>query len=76
MGRGGEGSGGERRRDVFEDPPKCRHLETASQIKSLETQHNRTVNRIKKLSIISVSWQLDCKRTRRNLHSSTSKSAH
>ena len=35
-------------RDVFEAPPKSRRLEIASQIKALEIQHNRTVNRIKK----------------------------
>jgi len=35
-------------RDVFDAPPKSRRLEIASQIKSLETDHNRTVNRIKK----------------------------
>ena len=35
-------------RDVLEAPPKSRRLEIASQIKSLETQRNRTVNRIKK----------------------------
>ena len=35
-------------RDVFETPPKSRHLEIASQIKALETQYNRAVNRIKK----------------------------
>ena len=35
-------------RDVFEAPPKSRRLEIASEIKSLETEHYRTVNCIKK----------------------------
>jgi len=35
-------------RDVFEAAPKSRRLEIANQIKTLETQHNRAVNRIKK----------------------------
>jgi len=56
---------------VFEAPPKSRRMEIAREIKSLEIQHNRTINRIKKRSINSVSWQLDCERTRRNVHSCT-----
>jgi len=35
-------------RDVFESPPKSRRSQIASEIKSLETEHHRTVNRIKK----------------------------
>ena len=35
-------------RDVFQTPPKSRRLDIASQIKRLECQRNRAVNRIKK----------------------------
>jgi len=35
-------------RCVFEAAPKSRRLEIAREIKSLEIQHNRTINRIKK----------------------------
>jgi len=35
-------------RDVFEAPPKSRRLEIANEIKALEVQYDRTVNRIKK----------------------------
>jgi len=35
-------------RDVLETPPKSRRLEIANELKSLEMQRSRTVNRIKK----------------------------